>query len=123
MIVAGHELSVMIDLGLVDPSGFVGFELEPAVYDDLKAASQLSHFNYRFRRDASGRVTRTESGLTTAQLRSPERRIPLGPRVSTYVCRGEQGIPNRVGVAFFQRLVGGQVLWDLDSRSWKIECP
>jgi hypothetical protein len=120
--IAGRELRVMIDLGLVDPSGLVGFELEPAVYNGMKRADRLTRFSFRFRRDASGQVTSTESGFTTAQLFNPVAAQPIGPVVHTGVCRGEPGIPNRVGVAFFQRLVGAKVLWDLDTRTWQIEC-
>lgn len=123
VFVAAQRFDVMIDLGLVDPSGFVGFELEPSVYDEMKAASELSHFNYRFRRDAGGRVTRTESGLTVAQLRRPPTNDEIGPAVPIFVCRGAPGIPSRVGVAFFHRLDGCRVVWKLEERIWQIECP
>jgi hypothetical protein len=33
------------------------------------------------------------------------------------------GIPDRVGMAFFHRLNGCKVIWDLDKREWCIEYP
>jgi len=40
-----------------------------------------------------------------------------------HVCRGVEGVPNRVGVVFFHRLAGCRVHWELDSRNWRVEVP
>jgi hypothetical protein len=119
----GHSLPVMIDVGLVDPRGRVGFEIEPLMYDRLKASGQFSTFRWRGRRDASGRTAWSPSGLTIAQIVAPLTGQPIGPRVRLYVSRGDAGVPSRVGVVFFHLLRGCRVLWDLDQRLWCIECP
>jgi hypothetical protein len=122
VLIAGRVLSVMIDLGLVDPLDAVGFELEPAAYDQIKQAGLLSRLQYRFRRDANAQVTASESGLTVAQLFDPVSGQRFGPTVQLHVCRGIAGVPNRVGVVFFHRLVNCTVHWELNSRTWRIEC-
>lgn len=121
--VGNLPLRVMIDLGLVDPRDLVGFELDPAAYDQLRQAGHLSRFQSRSRRDASGRVVQSESGLTTAQLICPITRQCVGPTVQLYVLRGFSCVPQRVGVAFFHRLSGCRVFRDLSGREWCIDCP
>jgi hypothetical protein len=111
----------MIDLGLVDPLHQVGFEVAPSIYDRLKRAGQLAHFRWRFRRDASGRIERLESGMTVAQLVDPNTRKEVGPVVSLAIFRGTSGMPNRVGVVFFHNLTGCKVLWELGARNWCVE--
>jgi len=123
VLIGGSQLQDMIDLGLVDPLDAVGFELEPASYDQLKQAGVLSRLQYRFRRDANAQVTGSESGLSTAQLLEPNSKQGLGPTVQLYVCRGVEGVPNRVGVVFFHRLAGCKVHLELDSRNWRVEVP
>ncbi len=121
--IGGRPVRVMIDLGLVDPSGRVGFELEPAFYDDLKRSGLLSKFQFRFRRNANGEITRSESGLAVAQLVNPNTMQVIGPALDLHVCRGAPGIPSRVGVVFFHRLTSSTVHWDLGTRSWCIHYP
>lgn len=121
--IAGHAVRVMIDLGLVDPAHAVGFEVDPAFYDQLKRAGLLPRFQFRFRRDASGQISRSQSGLTSAQLLAPSTTRGIGPVVQLHVCRGAPGVPSRVGVVFFHRLTGCRVDWALGSRTWLIECP
>lgn len=123
VLINGNHFQVMIDLGLVDPLDAVGFELEPASYDQLKQAGLLSQLQYRFRRDANAQVTGSESGLTTAQLLDPNSKQGLGPIVQLHVCRGVEGVPNRLGVVLFHRLAGCKVHWELDSRTWRVEVP
>jgi hypothetical protein len=113
----------MIDLGLVDPRHDVGFELEPAVYDQLKAGGWLSRFQYRFRRDANGQISRSESGLTFTQLFDPTASQAVGPVAHLHICRGVFAVPNRVGVVFFHRLAGCKIYWELDHRTWTVEFP
>jgi hypothetical protein len=113
----------MVDLGLVDPLGRVGLEVDPTAYGQLKHSGQFARFRRRSRRDASGRSSWTESGLITAQVVSPATRQPVGPPVSIYVSCGAPAVPNRVGIAFFHRLSGCRVLWDLDQQMWCIEYP
>ena len=121
--IAAQPVRVMIDLGLVDPAHAVGFEVEPDFYDQLKRAGLLSRFQVRFRRDASGRVTGSESGRTDAQLLDPISKRSIGPMVQLHVCRGAPGVPSRVGVVFFHRLTGCKVEWELGSRTWRVKCP
>jgi hypothetical protein len=113
----------MVDSGLVDPLHRIGFEMDPVWYDQLKQAGQFQRFQYRDRRDASGRMVRTESGLISAQLIDPATQQPVGPVVAMYVSRGNVGIPSRVGLVFFHSLHGCNVIWDLGGRIWCIQYP
>jgi hypothetical protein len=120
---AGHPLRVMIDLGLVDSQHRVGFEIDPALYDALEQAGHFSHSLKRSRRDASGQLGVLYTGQLTARLVCPVTRQEIGPTVSLYVERGAAGVPDRVGVVFFHGLTGCRVDWDLDRRTWRIDCP
>ena len=66
VLVGSHALRVMVDLGLVDPLDRVGFELDHSAYQRLKQSGCLTRFDRRPRRDASGRVSWSESGLGSA---------------------------------------------------------
>jgi hypothetical protein len=123
VVLGNVELLVMIDLGLVDPFGWVGFELEPATYQRLKQSGLISSFWRRARRDASGRLSWSESGLGNAQLFDPRTRQGIGPRVRLFSSCGMPGVPNRVGIVFFHCLAGCHVHWELDKRIWRIEYP
>jgi hypothetical protein len=123
VVVAGRPLQAMVDAGLVDPRLRVGYELEANIYDQLRWPGRFSLFRFRSRRDAGGRVSRSETGLTTTQLLSPSSGQPVGPVTRTYVSRGLPGLPNRVGVVFFHQLTACRVAWDLDGRMWSIEYP
>jgi hypothetical protein len=120
---SGRNLQVMIDLGLVDPFHRVAFEIDPALYDAMRRAGDFSRFEQRSRRDASGRLSPFETGRVMAQLVCPLTRQRIGPAVTVFVARGVPGVPNRVGVAFFHRLTGCHVNWDLDQQTWVIDCP
>jgi hypothetical protein len=120
---AGRNVRVMIDLGLIDPLHQVAFEIDPVFYDALKQAGALSQFVQRSRRDASGQLSVYDTGLLTAQLVEPITQQKIGPPVSVYAARTVARLPNRVGVEFFHRLVGCRVVWDLDQQSWTIDCP
>jgi hypothetical protein len=123
-IALGNQvLPWMLDLGLVDSQHWVGFEFEPPLFDRLKLAGQMVLAGRQKRRDASGRTVHQECGLTSAQLIDPLSRQGVGPKVAIKVSRGFPGIPSRVGVVFFHRLVGCQVVWDLDNRVWCVEYP
>jgi hypothetical protein len=122
-VVGGQNVRCMVDLGLIDPLGWLGLELEPALYDRLKQLGQLTSFKYRSRRDASGQLVWLESGETRAQLCDPTSQQPVGPVAQLFVGRGAASLPNRVGVVFFHRLPGCKVAWDLDTRLWYIEYP
>jgi hypothetical protein len=117
------EVPLMIDLGLVDPRHQVGFSIEPPLYDQLKQAGALAHLQMHSRLDASGQISQRESGLISSQLICPTNHQRIGPLVQLYTLRGNPGVPNRVGVAFFHHLTGCRVLWDLDRRTWCIEYP
>src|ERR1700693_6400645 len=114
VVVGNRALSVMIDLGLVDPVARVGFELEPAVYHQLKQSGELSRFLRRVRRDAGGGFSWAESGRSTAQLMDPASRQRAGPQLNLYISCGSPGVPSRVGVVFFHHLIGCRVHWDLE---------
>jgi hypothetical protein len=118
-----QELAVMVDLGLVDPTDRVGFEVEPGIYNALKQGGQLSRFTRRSRRDASGQIAWFDTGVATAQLIDPVSRQRMGPVVSVWVACGAAGVPSRVGVVFFHHLTKCEVLWELDQRTWEIRCP
>lgn len=117
------EVRVMVDLGLTDPAGQIGFALAPDVFDRLEQARQLSRFRGRISRDASGQYSTIESAESTACPLDPASRQPVGPRARIFVSRGAVRVPNRVGVAFFHQLRGCRVIWELDSRIWRIEYP
>jgi len=119
--VGSIDLSVMVDLGMVDPLHRIGFEVEPSIYDHLQKTGQLTSFQRRSRRDSSGHSVPTESGSTTAQLLDPLSKKRIGPLVSLFVSRGTSGVPSRVGVVFFHSLIGCKVLWDLTSQSWCVD--
>jgi len=123
VVLAGRDLSVMIDLGLVDPLHRVGLEIEAVLYDAMKRAGNFSRLQMRPRRAASGGLTWFETGLLTAQLVDPALRQPIGPVASVFVARSVPGVPNRVGVVFFHQLVGSRVTWELDGQVWQIDCP
>jgi hypothetical protein len=123
VLVSGYALRVMVDLGLVDPLDRVGFELDPSAYQRLKQSGSLTRFDRRARRDASGRLSWSESGLGSAQLLDPISKKADGPAVRLSVSCGSPGVPSRVGLVFFHRLTGCRVLWDLDYKIWAIECP
>src|SRR5262249_27321659 len=121
--IANQPVHIMIDFGLVDPLNRVVFELEPSAYDQLKQAGKLTRFRRRSRRDASGSLSWSETGMTTCQLLDAVSGRPVGPAVPIYVSRGSPGVPSRVGLVFFHKLLGCRVIWDLDRRTWSIEYP
>ncbi len=104
LALAGRDLRVMIDLGLIDSLHKVAFEIDPVLYDALKQASALSQFVQRSRRDASGQLAAYDTGLLTAQVVEPITRQRIGPPVSVHAARTVARLPNRVGVVFFHRL-------------------
>ena len=120
--VGNLELQPMIDLGLTDPAGQVGFALDPTTYDLLKRAGQLTKYRARLCRDASGRFSTIECALTTAHLIHPTTRRQVGPVVRVFVSRGVTAVPNRVGVPFFHLLTGCRIVWNLADRTWCVEC-
>src|SRR5262249_17341005 len=117
------DMALMIDLGLVDSRNLVGFSVEPSLFDQLKLAGALTQMQMHSRLDASGRISQSESGLLGSQLICPVDRRRVGPVVQLYVLRGNPGVPNRFGVAFFHHLVGCRVLWNLDTRTWCVDYP
>ena len=123
VVLGTSHLTVMIDLGLVDPLDMVGFEVEQSFYDRIKQAGQFASFLWRSKRDASGRKRWSESGLIAAQCVDPGTKLAVGPQVQIYVSCGVQGVPNRVGVNFFHRLSRCQIIWELDPRTWAIQYP
>jgi hypothetical protein len=116
-----HPLKVLIDSGLIDGRGQVGFSVDESLYDSIKHAGGFHNHQMHTRLTAGGQISLTESGSLDAQLICPHTRNPVGPIVHIGVFRGVSGVPNRAGVAFFHLLKGCNVLWDLDQRLWCIE--
>src|SRR5262245_59056024 len=121
--IAGRPLRCTIDLGLVDPRDEIGFELEPTFDDQLARSGAVSAEQSRIRRDANGRSVPMLVGMVSAQLLDPASRQAIGPTIQLYAARGAPGLYSRVGVVFFHRLTGCRVVWELDTRTWCIECP
>jgi hypothetical protein len=119
----GRPLIVLIDTGLIDARGQVGFSVQESLYDQIKQAGGLTAHQMHSRLTAGGQILPTESGSLTSQLISPDTGTPLGPVVDAYVFRGAPGVPDGVGMAFFHLLRGCKVLWELDQRLWCIEYP
>lgn len=119
----GRDVSLMLDTGIVDPLGQVGFEVDSGLYDALKRGKRLSNFAGRSRRDSSGRYVPSEIGWCDARLIDPGSRRRVGPVVRLAVYRGVVGVPSRVGLLFFHHLTGCRVVWDLDARLWCVEYP
>ncbi len=118
-----RSLPVLVDTGLIDVRGEVGFSVDHALYDAIKITGEFVSFQRHGRMSADGTVRVTESGALDVQLFSPQTKIPVGPVVHLFVMRGSPGVPDRVGLAFFHLLKGCKILWDLDQRLWQVECP
>src|SRR4051812_38264691 len=97
---------LMLDSGLVDPTGHVGFEIDPALSDLLEQSGQLLSAGRRRRSDSSGQTIRLKTGFVAARLLEPATGSPIGPTVRCLAVRNFAGVPSRVGVAFFHRLTG-----------------
>jgi len=119
----GHPLKVLIDSGLIDRRGQVGFSVDESLYDGIKQAGGFKKHQLHTRLTADGQISRTESGSLDAQVICPQTGNLVGSIVHISVFRGVPGVPNRVGVVFFHLLKGCKVLWDLDQRLWCIEYP
>jgi hypothetical protein len=119
----GNHLVVLIDSGLIDANGRVGFSIDRSLYDTFKKACGFGSHQLHTRLTADGQLSLTESGSLDAQLVCPKTRSHVGPIVSVSVFRGAAGGPNRAGLAFFHLLKGCRVMWELDQRTWNIEYP
>src|SRR5437762_6357236 len=119
----GRQLSVLVDTGLIDARGQVGFSLDKSVYDAIKQSGGFQTHQIHSRLTADGQISLTESGSLDAQLVCPATGSLIGPIVHVYVFRGAVGVPSRAGLAFFHLLKSCKVLWDLDQRDWCIEYP
>jgi len=123
VLLGGRPLRVLIDTGLIDGHGQVGFSIEETLYDQIKQSGGFRQHQMHSRLTASGHVSMTESGALDAQLLCPQSQVPVGPIASVYVFRGAIAVPDRVGIAFFHRLSGCKVSWELDLRRWCVEYP
>ncbi len=119
----GRPLEVLIDTGLIDAQGEVGFSVDASLYDSIKQSGGFQNHRMHIRLTASGQISQTESGSLDAQLIAPQTLTPVGPNAHVRVYRGAPRVPNRAGLAFFHHLTGCKVIWDLDQRSWSIEYP
>ena len=123
VVIGGLGVSAMVDSGLVDPAQLVGFELAPALFDQLQEAGLLKELATRTRRDAGGRMSVMRVGKVSAYLARPKTAEAAGPKVDLFVARSPEGLPSRVGLAFFHRLVGCRVDWDCSARTWSVRLP
>jgi hypothetical protein len=114
---------LMLDTGLVDPTGQVGFEIDQALFDFLEQSGQLLRVGRRPRSDSSGRSVWLRTGFVVARLLDPATKSPIEPAVRCLALRNVSGVPSRVGVTFFHLLTGCRADWDFDNRNWCIECP
>jgi len=57
---------VMLDSGLVDPHGQVGFEIDQLLFDGLEQSGQLLRAGRRRRSDSSGRTVWLGTGFVSA---------------------------------------------------------
>jgi hypothetical protein len=113
----------MVDTGFIDPNDEVGIALEKTVYSVLQHAGLIGSEDMRLSTDASGHQKAVVTGLVTAQLLAASTQGVLGSPIQIRALCGAAGVPSRIGVAFFHRLTGCRVLWNLDQRTWCIECP
>ena len=123
VVLEGQPVQVLIDSGLVDARGQVGFSIDLSLYDSFRKAGRLRKPKLHTRLTADGNLAITESGILDAQLFCPQTQRPVGPMVRIRAYRGASGVPDRVGLAFFHQLKGCKVLWDLDQRTWRIDYP
>ena len=121
--IGGLSATAMVDTGLVDPAQLVGFELAPALFDQLQAAGLLKELATRTRRDAGGKMSVMRVGKVSALLARPKTAEAAGPEVHLFVARSSEGLPNRVGLAFFHRLIGCRVDWNCSARTWAVHLP
>src|SRR5437868_552154 len=92
----GHPLEVLIDTGLIDGRGQVGFSVEESLYDGIKQAGGFQNHQMHTRLMANGQIAITESGCLDAQMVNPQTPgVVVGPKVRVYVFRGVPGVPNR----------------------------
>jgi len=119
----GRPLQVLIDSGLIDARGQVGFSIASSLYDKIKQSGGFGNHQMHTRLTADGQISHTESGSLDARLICPQPHSLIGPVVTTYVFRGAPGVPDRAGMAFFHLLKGCKVEWDLDQRLWCISYP
>ena len=118
---AGRPFKVLVDTGLINVAGKVGFSIDEFQYDAMKNSGCFGRHLNHTRLMANGQIARSESGSLRAQLICPQTGVGMGPVVEVFAYRGVAGVPNRVGLTFFHLLKGCKVLWDLDQRSWCIK--
>jgi hypothetical protein len=117
----GRTLKVLIDTGLIDARGQVGFSVQESLYDRIKQAGGFTSHQTHSRLTAAGQISLTESGSLASQLISPRTGNAVGPVAHVSVFRGALGVPDRVGMAFFHLLRGCKVIWDLEQRVWCVD--
>lgn len=120
VLVGGLQVSLMIDTGLVDPEQRVGMELEPQLFDQLEQSGRLTGRALRVRKDAGGHCSPLFCAAADASLATPGSSQPLGLSVRIHVARGVEGVPSRVGLAFFHKLPECRVVWDCAAKTWEM---
>ena len=123
VVIGGLAAATMVDSGLVDPAQLVGFELAPALFDELQQGGMLKELATRTRRDAGGQMSVMRVGRVSTFLARPATAEVAGPEVKVFVARSHVGLPSRVGIVFFHKLEGCRVVWDCSARTWSIQLP
>jgi hypothetical protein len=102
----GLAVQVLVDTGLLDALGEVGFSVEPLLCDSIDRPGGFQSHQTHLRLVANGQIAQTDSGSLYARLIDPQTRNPVGPVTFVFVYRGAAGVPDRVGPAFLHRLNG-----------------
>jgi hypothetical protein len=73
----GLRLLVLIDTGLIDSRGQIGFSVGPARYEQIKLAGGFQSHQTHMRLTADGQVSQTESGSLVGKQRGRSAASPL----------------------------------------------
>jgi hypothetical protein len=80
----GRPLQVLVDSGLIDARGQVGFSVDASLYDRIKQSGGFHNHQMHTRLTADGKISQTESGSLDVRLISPQTRSLVG-QWSTYM--------------------------------------
>ena len=123
VVIGSRCFHLMIDSGFVDSLDEVGIALEGPIFDLMTSTGILQNPKLRLSFDANGNQYYVNTAWAVAQLVDSTTAALVGPKVRVRASRGHPGVASRVGVAFFHRLAGCRVIWDLDQRTWCIAYP
>jgi hypothetical protein len=106
VLLGGRPFETLIDSGLIDAAGVIGFSIDALAYDSMKKAGVFSDIQFNPRMTADGKISLRECGSLDARLFNPQTQTAIGPVAHVYVYPGIPGVPDRVGLAFFHQLKG-----------------